>query len=190
MKQHFGPWRVAALLRAARGRLRLLLGSALLPLMLLGVSPSAHAVDGCKLLLCISGNWKGIPMCVPVVQQALKDLAKGKGWPTCSMSGAGNNGYFSWTNEATCPPFYSNYNPESGAWQSCNYAGVVSVQMNGAWWSDVFVDVWGGSNTSTRYSDAARAQLAPTGQLDPTYDNDAAAYVPPPPPPPEGGGGG
>lgn len=95
-----------------------------------------------------------------------------------------------WTNEATCPPFYSNWNPESGAWQSCNYAGVVSVRVNGAWWSDVYVDVWGGSNTSTHYSDAARAQLTPTGQIDPTYDNDAAAYVPPPPPPPEGGGGG
>jgi hypothetical protein len=169
-------------------RLRFSMAAACLPAFMLFASPSAHAVDGCKLLLCISGNWRAIPMCVPTVVQALKDLAWHP-WPTCDMSGPGNSGNFSWANEITCPPFYSNYNPENGAWQSCSYPALIHVTVNGAWWADVFADLSG--NTSTHYSDTAKSSLStvPNG-IDPKYDNDAAAWTPPPPPPVDAGGGG
>jgi hypothetical protein len=46
----------------------------------------ALAVDGCKVLLCFAGNWRDISECRPEVEQALKDQARGKGWPTCSTT--------------------------------------------------------------------------------------------------------
>ena len=53
----------------------------------LGLSGPAHSVDGCKLLLCMAGNWQNISQCTPTVRQALGDVARGRGWPTCSMGG-------------------------------------------------------------------------------------------------------
>lgn len=170
---------IAALQGLARTRPRLVFASMLLPAMLFGMAPKAHAVDGCKLLLCLAGNWKNIGECVPTVRQALRDLARGHAFPSCAMSSAGNNSAFQWANEATCPPWYSNYNWRTGAWQSCSYPGVITVSMNGVWWADVFVDPSGG-NTSTSYSQAARDQLANTAGVDPTFDMDRARYVPPP----------
>jgi hypothetical protein len=168
-------------LSAVSRRARLLIGGAFLPLMLLSVSPSAHAVDGCQLLLCISGNWKQIPMCVPTVKQALHDMALGHGWPECNMGGAGNNANFSWANATNCPIFYSQFNADNGQWTSCTYPMVISVNVNNSWWDTVFADFSG--NTSTNYSDYAKSQLTQNGgTIDPTYDNDAAAYQPPPPP--------
>lgn len=54
--------------------------------VLLGFATPAHAVDGCKVLLCFAGNWRDISQCRPEVEQALKDQAKGKGWPTCNTT--------------------------------------------------------------------------------------------------------
>lgn len=58
----------------------------------LGISGPAHAVDGCKLLLCMAGNWQNISQCTPTVRQALRDVARGRGWPTCSMGGNNASG--------------------------------------------------------------------------------------------------
>ena len=58
----------------------------------LGLSGPAHAVDGCKLLLCMAGNWQNISQCTPTVRQALRDVARGRGWPTCSMGGDSASG--------------------------------------------------------------------------------------------------
>ena len=58
----------------------------------LGLSGHAHAVDGCKLLLCMAGNWQNISQCTPTVRQALRDVARGRGWPTCSMGGDSASG--------------------------------------------------------------------------------------------------
>lgn len=41
-------------------------------------STSAHAVDGCKFLLCIAGPWTSIPACVSTVKQVFRDLARGR----------------------------------------------------------------------------------------------------------------
>ena len=55
---------------------------------LLLAAPAAHAIDGCKVLLCLAGNWRSIGACVGEVRQALRDLARGKAWPTCDFAGA------------------------------------------------------------------------------------------------------
>ena len=56
-----------------------------------GMPTLAHAVDGCTVLLCFAApNWRSIPQCVPPIQQVLRDLARGKPFPTCAMAGAGS----------------------------------------------------------------------------------------------------
>jgi len=146
----------------ARGRIAAVL------LVALAAPTAAHAVDGCQVMLCMSGNWKSIPLCVPPVRQVLKDLARGKSFPTCDMGDDGNTTKHQLTTQANCPPMYSLYHPDSGAWAGCQYAGVIAVTVDGAPWADVFWSTQG--STSTRHHAAARAALG--AQLDTTYEND------------------
>ena len=44
----------------------------------LGFSGPAQAVDGCKVLLCMAGNWQHISQCEPTVSRALRDVALGR----------------------------------------------------------------------------------------------------------------
>ena len=149
----------------------------------LGSAP-AHAVNGCRVLLCLAGNWKNISQCRPEVEQAIHDVERGRGWPSCEQSGVENVANSQWLTEATCPAMYSTYNPDTGAWASCAYSGIISVKVRNAPWTDVF---WSSDGrTSTRYYAPARAALGDA--VDPTYDRDAAAYVPPAPPVPCVGG--
>ena len=150
---------------------------------LFGAAP-AHATDGCKVLLCLAGNWSNISQCRPEVEQAMWDASHGRGWPSCNMGGS-SAANLQWASEATCPPFYSTYNMDTGQWAGCRYSGVVSVKVNGLPWSDLYWSTSGGP-TSTRYYDQARTALG--ANIDPTYARDAAAYVPPAPPPPCVGG--
>ena len=53
-------------------------------------SGQAHAVDGCKVLLCLAGNWSNISQCRPDVEEALRQIERGQGLPSCEMAGAGN----------------------------------------------------------------------------------------------------
>jgi hypothetical protein len=148
-------------------------------------SPAAYAVDGCKLLLCLAGSWSSISQCRPDVEQAFRDVARGRGWPTCGTGGSSST-QMQWATEATCPRFYSYYNADNGGWSGCQYDGVISVRVNNAPWSDVFWSLTSGP-TSTRYHDPARAALG--AGIDPKYDQDAAAYVPPSIPTTDPGGG-
>ncbi len=152
--------------------------AAMLAVATLLTATSAHAVDGCKVLLCLAGNWSNLSQCRPDVEQALRDVARGRGWPTCAMGGT-SSANLQWANQANCPPFYSTYDPDTGSWSGCQYDGMVSVRVDGAPWSDLF---WSssGERTSTRYYDQARTALGTS--MDPTYDRDAAAYVPLPAP--------
>lgn len=137
---------------------------------------SAHAADGCKFLLCIAGPWSSISQCVPTVHEVFRDLARGRGFPTCNMSGAGNSAGNAWATEATCPIMYRQYDAESGAYASCTYPGRISVYINGALWSQVYWNTSG--NTSTWYSDAARTSLTQPGAapLDDTFLNDVTGW--------------
>jgi hypothetical protein len=66
----------------------------LLPLSLTALlclaAAHAHAADGCKILLCLAGNWQRIAPCEPEVRAALNRVALGHPLPVCNMAGAGN----------------------------------------------------------------------------------------------------
>jgi len=148
----------------------------------------AHAVDGCLVLLCFAApSWRSIPQCVPPIRQVLRDLARGKSFPTCGMAGVGNSASHAWaTAPGYCPPQYTRvFEGESGPIYSCDYSGAVSVSINGApfartWWNM-------GGDSVTEFSAAAKSQL---GTWDTKFDDDYAAWfavLPPPAPVVESG---
>lgn len=156
--------------------------SAILALVLALTALPARAVDGCLVLLCLAApSWKSIPQCVPPVHQVFKDLGKGKPFPTCSMSGAGNSANHAWSSApAFCPPQYTRtFEAESGPVYQCDYTGAISVSINGApfsrtWWSF-------GGDSVTDFSPAAKIQL---GTWDTRFDDDYAKWLAALPPPP------
>lgn len=144
-----------------------------LPLLSMFSTTSAHAADGCKFLLCIAGPWASISQCVPTVHEVFRDLARGRPFPTCSMSGAGNVANNSWNDEASCPSTYRQYNAESGNYSGCTYPARISVYINGGLWSQVYWDM--SANTATWYSDKARTSLTQqsgSAPLDDRFLND------------------
>lgn len=151
---------------------------------LLTASPPAQAVDGCLVLLCFAApSWRAIPQCVPAITSVLRDLARGRVFPTCGMSGPGNNASHRWASAPeNCPPQYTwVYEGELGPVYNCTYSGAVSVNVNGAPWAQVWWRMDGDS--VTEYSPAAKAQL---GTWDTRFEDDYAAWLaslPPPPPP-------
>jgi hypothetical protein len=167
------------------GRTRLTLASiatgSLLSLALLSPT-AARAVDGCLVLLCFAApSWRAIPQCVPPIRQVLRDLARGKGFPTCGMAGAGNTAQHAWASApSNCPPQYTRvHETEGGPIYTCDFAGAVSVSVEGkpfarTWWNM-------GGNTVTEFSPAAKAQL---GSWDTRFDDEHAAWLAALPPPP------
>jgi hypothetical protein len=135
----------------------------------------AHAVDGCLVLLCLAApSWKAIPQCVPPVQQLLKDLAKGKPFPSCNMSGAGNTA----SNQGAsapdfCPAQYiTALELESSTRYECRFNGAISTRIDGALWTRTW---WSFSGESvTEYTPAAKAAL---GSFDMRFDDDYAAWL-------------
>ncbi len=160
--------------------------SGLLPawVAVLGVfaAATARAADGCLILVCLAApSWRAIPECVPPVQQLFKDLARGKPFPTCGMSGAGNEASHAWSSApAFCPPQYTRViEGESGPVYQCDYSGAISVSIDGMPFSRTWWNFSGDSVTD--FSPAAKVQL---GTWDTRFDDDYAkwqAIVPPPP---------
>ena len=148
---------------------------------------AAHAVDGCLVLLCLAApSWRSIPQCVPPIQQVLRDLARGKAFPTCGMAGGGNSASHAWASApGYCPPQYTRvFDGENGPIYSCDYTGAVSVSVNGepfarTWWNM-------GGDSVTEFSLAAKAQL---GSWETKFDDDYATWLalPPQAPPTEPG---
>lgn len=149
---------------------------------------AAQAVDGCLVLLCFAApSWRSIPQCVPPIKQVLRDLARGKSFPTCGMAGGSNSASHAWASApGYCPPQYTRvFDGESGPIYSCDYTGAVSVSINGApfartWWTMA-------GDTVTEFSPAAKTQL---GTWDTRFDDDYAAWLaslPPPAPPTDSG---
>jgi hypothetical protein len=159
-----------------------MVAAALAALALAATSLPARAVDGCLVLLCLAApSWRAIPQCVSPVRQLFKDLAKGKPFPTCSMSGAGNTANHAWSSApAFCPPQYTRVlDAEGGPIYQCDYSGAISVSINGApfsrtWWSF-------GGDSVTDFSPAAKTQL---GTWDTRFDDDYAKWLAALPPPP------
>ncbi len=154
------------------------LGSAVASAAVLSLSllapTAAHAVDGCLVLLCFAApSWKSIPQCVPPIRQVLRDLARGKAFPTCGMSGTGNSARHAWARApGYCPPQYTRVQEtESGPIYTCDYTGAITVSIDGkpftrTWWGK-------GGDTVTDFSPVAKSQL---GSWDTKYDDDRAAW--------------
>jgi hypothetical protein len=135
----------------------------------------AIALDGCLVLLCFAApNWRAIPQCVPPITQVLRDLARGRPFPTCGMAGAGNSASHAWASApAYCPPQYTYFEQtESGPYYRCDYSGAVTVTVNG----DLFARTWWnlGGDSVTDFSPAAKAQL---GTWNSRFDDDYAAWL-------------
>jgi hypothetical protein len=145
---------------------------------------SARAVDGCLVLLCFAApSWRSIPQCVPPIREVLRDLARGRAFPTCGMSGPGNSASHQWASApGFCPPQYTRvFDGPSGPVFTCDYSGAVTVTVEGAVWGRTW---WGfAGDTATEFTPAAKAQL---GTWDNKFDTDYASWLaslPPPPPP-------
>ena len=159
----------------AKSRSLRLLGTAAAATALMALSAPASAVDGCLVLLCLAApSWRAIPQCVPPITDVLRDLARGRPFPTCGMGGAGNGGSHQWANAFTnCPPQYTYASElESGIAYSCGYTGVVTVQIDGAPWSRTWWSM--GGQTVTDFSPAAKARM---GTWDTKFDDDYAAWL-------------
>ena len=136
---------------------------------------SAHAVDGCTVLLCLAApSWRSIEQCVPPVRQVLRDLARGKPFPTCTMAGADNTASHAWSAPpAFCPPQYTrSYDGPQGTVYTCDYDGAISVTVDGTlfartWWSM-------SGDSVTEFSAAAKTQL---GTWDKRFDDEFAAWL-------------
>jgi hypothetical protein len=141
----------------------------------------AAAVDGCLVLLCFAApNWHAIPQCVSPITQVLRDLARGKPFPTCAMAGAGNTASHAWSSAPNyCPPQYTRVmEGESGPSYWCDYLGAVSVSIDGNLFSRTW---WRMSGDSvTEFSPSAKARM---GIWDTRFDDDYARWLASQPPP-------
>ncbi len=165
----------ADLLQTSLLDLRLYRLGALAACLTLAAAQPARAVDGCQVLLCLAApSWRAISQCVPPVTQVLRDLARGKPFPTCAMAGAGNSASHTWASAPSfCPPQYTRvFDGPNGPIYSCDYSGAISVTVQGVlfartWWS-------GSGDSSTEFSPTAKAQL---GSWDSKFDTDYAAWL-------------
>jgi hypothetical protein len=180
MRESVTPGRLQRLAQQTREVLRL---RNLLPpaaMLLMSFSTPVQA-QGCLVLLCLAApSWRAIPQCVAPVRELFRDLARGRPFPTCAMSGAGNSARNRWTNAPTfCPPQYTRVlDGDAGPIYTCDYSGCVSVTINGAlfartWWSF-------GGETVTEFTPSAKATL---GSWDTRFDDDFARWLALQPPP-------
>lgn len=147
--------------------------AAVLSLSLLATT-AAHAVDGCPVLLCFAApNWESVPQSVSPIRKVLRDVARGKAFPTCGMSGTGNCAWHAWARApGNCPPQYTRVNEtESGPIYTCDYTGAITVSIDGKPFTRTWWDM--GGDTVTDFSPMAKSQL---GSWDTKYDDDRAAW--------------
>ena len=143
--------------------------------LLTGVAMPARAVDGCLVLLCLAApSWRAIPQCVSPVRQLFRDLARGKAFPTCPMSGHGNTARHTWALAPTnCPPQYTRLiEGENQTTYTCDYSGAVSVTVNGAPFARTWWNLAG--DAVTEFGPAAKAAL---GAWDTRFDDEHAAWL-------------
>jgi hypothetical protein len=188
MRDSLTPNCLQRVVRHARSALRLRILLPLTAIALSTVGTPARA-NGCLVLLCLAApSWRAIPQCVAPVRELFRDLARGRPFPTCAMSGAGNRAANRWTSAPTfCPPQYTRLlDGDAGPVYTCDYSGCVSVTINGA----LFARTWWnfGGETVTEFTPSAKATL---GSWDARFDDDFARWLatqaPPPPADPNPG---
>ena len=166
------PAKMRSSLRKRRSTIVLVIAAALTGSM---VPRVAYAVDGCLVLLCFAApSWRSIPQCVSPIKQVLRDLARGKPFPTCGMAGGGSAAKHAWASApGHCPPHYTRVlDGDSGPIYACDFTGAVSVTVNGTlfartWWSMA-------GDTVTEFSAGAKGQLV---SWDTRFDDDYAAWL-------------
>ena len=132
---------------------------------------------GDALLECLRplGELERVPDArVPPIRQLFRDLARGRGFPTCAMSGAGNSSSHAWASApAFCPPQYTRtWDGPNGPVHSCDYAGAIAITVNGAPFSQTWWSMAG--DAVTEFSPDAKTQL---GTWDTRFDDDYAAWL-------------
>ena len=138
-------------------------------------SAPAIAVDGCLVLLCFAApSWRAIPQCVPPIRQVLRDLARGRVFPTCGMSGPGNTANHRWASApGFCPPQYTQLFAEEGTpIYTCRFAGAVSVNIEGALWARTWWNMAG--ETATEFMPQAKRAM---GTWDTRFDDEASRQL-------------
>jgi hypothetical protein len=144
----------------------------------------AHAIDGCKVMLCLAApNWRDVPLCVPTINELMQHLAKGKPFPICTGAGPDNGADNEWAiAPGNCPVQYIyEVDGPNGPKLHCKYNGAVVVKVGNAPWTRTWWTFAGES--VTEFSAAAKAQL---GSWDTLFDDDYASWLaslPPPAPP-------
>jgi hypothetical protein len=150
------------------------------------VAPQAHAFDGCKVLLCLAGQWRLYGECRPDVREALRCMARGKCWPTCAEAPGLS---LSWASGAVCPPQYVVQDYETGA-SYCTKNAVMTLAQDGiASWLRIWMNTSADASPVIEYSPEAKAAM-PLEFIDPTFDNDLAVWLATQPPPDTSGQGG
>lgn len=153
----------------------------IMALATLGLLPrSVLALDGCEVMLCLAApDWRSIPRCSVVINQLMRDLAKGKPFPTCDSTSAGNTASHSWAGApANCPPQYiTDTEGPNGPQPRCEYSGVISVSVEGqlftqTWWR------WDGDSV-TDFRPDAKQRL---GSWNTRFDDELAAWLAAQPP--------
>lgn len=140
-------------------------------------SAPAHAADGCTVLLCLAGNWKNIAECRPPVEEMMRDVARGRHFPSCDSSGssqAGNNSL----DPSLCPLQYRSVVGQDELLRpiyGCRFASVINVAVEGVPWSRTY---WSGGDSVTEWMPAARAAFAQNpSDIDERFNNDYAAWA-------------
>lgn len=136
-------------------------------------SMGASAADwGCQVVLCLANpaGPTAAAECVPPITRLWRDLARGRGFPSCNMNTAGSSGNSArheYASGHNCPPAYQYYGGRDGDELMCSMSGVVSVRINNRLHTRTW---WNGSDTMTEYlgdgaprQQAGNAQQAPAG---------------------------
>lgn len=152
-----------------------LLSTAAAGALLLGAG-QAQAFNGCKVLLCLAGNWQQISECVPDVKEALRCMARGRCWPTCNDAPGLS---LSYTAPESCPPQYGLYELDTCGRQvmvGCTKNAVIDIPMDGQpGWARLWTNLGDGSTPVMQYSDAAKLFMGENAN--PQFDLDYAAWV-------------
>lgn len=164
--------------------------SAALALMGCAVFTPAHAIDGCKVLLCLAApDWRQIAQCVPTIQELFRDLRRGRPFPHCAMAGASTGGELQPAYApGGCPPQYTiEESTDREPVYHCRYTGVIRVRVNGEPWTNVWWNFDGDS--VSEYLPPAKSQL---GTWNTRFDAEFDAWLrsrPPESPPTDSTGG-
>lgn len=117
----------------------------------LAAAPAFAKADNwaCEVVLCLSNpaGATAVAECVPPIKKLWRQLARGKGFPFCDMSGGGSTPGNSVQNQRAnghnCPDEYRYWGGRHGNVPMCEFTGVVSVKIadqlyTRVWWNEGF----------------------------------------------------